>query len=210
MPTTTRTRDRLLQQVGLGLMQLARSTSTSEVVDAARELLDSVGPRWHTVDLHESGRRRKRITSWRCPKGFDAFVIRFGLGRRQDRVYHGKSGDVTLVMVKASSGSRDGEFALCAIGLPKRSVLNDAAVTACLGGVLQEALSRLFLIETSSRRAAVVAACAHLSDASIGVFDRTGLPVEAYPEGFPAALQHALAERLKAPRWRVRPESVAL
>ena len=204
----TRMRDSLLQQVAQCLMQLAQSASTSDVVDALEGLLDRLPAKWHTLDVYEEG-RRKRLASHRCPKAFESLVARFGIAKRQDGTYQGKFADVTLVMAKAANPSAD-QFAVCAIGLPKRSPLNDVTATACLGALLQDALSRLFLAEVLSRRAAMLTAFAELTDSSVGVFGQQGAAIESYPAEFPRSLGSALADRLTASSPRSRGETASL
>jgi DNA-binding CsgD family transcriptional regulator len=187
-------RTSLLRSVGECLMRLASAASAAAAAAAISDFLDAQRPAWHTLDAFDAGHLHRQVLSRHRPRGYVQFVRRFGLLKRPDGVYQGKYGDAILLMVKAASPSRRGQCLVCALGLPKTSSLNDAAALACLGGLLHEALFRVFCFEADGRRDALLDMAAESEHSVLAVFDQAGSPVECHPGDVPLALRHAFGQ----------------
>jgi DNA-binding CsgD family transcriptional regulator len=187
MSTVNRLRSSLLVEMAQCLMRLAEAQSTAAVVDALVGLFQTLPIAWHTMDVFSESRIRRRISSFRCPRGFGPFVSRLGFAKRPDGTYPGSYAESTLILVKAGVPSEGGYCLICAIGLPKNSTLNDGAITSCLGALIHEGLARMLSIESQSRRLAALGDVTDVADACITVFDGHGNLVERWPQTTPVA-----------------------
>ena len=213
MAAITRVRHSLLQDVAQCLMRLVEARSTGDGINALSGFLQGLPLTWHTVDVFADGQLRRRVASHRCPRGFAPFVTRMGFLKRQDGTYQGTFADSTIVLVKAGTPWVSERSLVCAAGFAKDSPLNDGTVTACIGALIHEALSRTAWFESDARRDSTLTAYADHNDDLIAVFDPQGRLVEQYPAAgrvtlppslFQAATAPSVGKRSKPPRSVVR------
>jgi DNA-binding CsgD family transcriptional regulator len=194
MAVIGRLRESLLQQVAQCLMRQADAKDATEIVSALVALFAELPMTWHATDLFSSGQDRTRLASFRCPRGFPAFVENLGFDKRLDGVYQGTFAASTLLLVKVADPGTD-RWLLSAIGLPKSSPLNDGPVAGCLGAVVRASLARITAFEAEARRALLLRRFSAQPDDVVAVFDRRGALVEQYPSHedaqVQAVLQHA-------------------
>jgi len=209
MPAATRFRHSLFQEVAQCLMRLVEAKSPADGIDALAGFFEGLPIVWHTVDVFADGRARKRL-SRSCPRGFASFVTRVGFLKRQDGTYQGTFADSTLVLVKVSAPAAGDQCLVAAIGLTKRSPLNDGAIIACIGAVIHEALSRVFWFEAHAQRSAMLESFAVQNDEFMALFDSRGTLVERYPGNGHAPLPANLFPATVAERRRARSQHAVL
>jgi DNA-binding CsgD family transcriptional regulator len=190
-------------------MRLVEARSTAAAADALVAFLQGLPLAWYTIDLFADGQHKKRVASHRCPRGLAPFVTRMSFLKRQDGTYQGTFADSTIVLVKAGSPLTTDRNLVCAAGFAKNSPLNDGTVTACIGALIHEALSRVGWFESDARRDLTLTAYADHNDDIIAVFDLQGRLVEQQPGAgrvtlppllFQAATAALVGKRSKSPR----------
>lgn len=191
-------RNSLLQEVAQCLMRLVEARTAADGIDALTGFLRGLPMTWHTVDVFAEGQLRKRVASHRCPRGFAPFVTRMGFLKRQDGTYQGTFADSTIIMVKAGGPWASDRCLVCAAGFGKNSPFNDGTVTACIGALIHEALSRVLWFESDARRGVALEACAGGNDDLVAMFDSHGRLVEQYPSAGRAALPPSLFQAATA------------
>jgi DNA-binding CsgD family transcriptional regulator len=199
MASSTRVRQSLLQEMALCLMRLVEARSTAHGIDALAGFLHELPLTWHTVDVFAEGQLRKRIASHRCPRGFAPFVTRMGFLKRPDGTYQGTFADSTIILVKSGSPSMTERSLLCAAGFAKNSPLNDGTMTACIGALIHEALSRVVWFEADARRDSTLAAYTEHNDDLIAVFDVQGRLVDQHPGAGRVTVPPSLFQAVTAP-----------
>jgi DNA-binding CsgD family transcriptional regulator len=180
-------------------MRLVEARHTADGIDALAGFLQGLALTWHTVDVFAEGELRKRVTSHRCPRGLAPFVTRMGFLKRQDGIYQGTFADSTIVLVKAGSPWVSERGLVCAAGFAKNSPLNDGTVTACIGAVIHEALSRVEWFESDARRHSTLNTYGDHNDDLVAVFDGQGRLVEQHPAVGRAALPPSLFQSIAMP-----------
>ena len=208
MPThpTPRRRELLLETMAQCLLRMVESTTVAAGIDALVGFLQGLPITWHTVDVFAEGRLQKHLASFRCPRGFAAFVTRLGFAKRPDGTYQGSFADSTLLLVKAAGSADRDRCLVCAIGLPKNSSLNDGAVLGCMAGLIHEALSRVLWFERQARADAALRMIVEQDTDYVAVFDTSGNPLvqhsptgdDALPAPLLTAAAHAARRRSKS------------
>jgi len=199
-----RFRQSLLQEIAQCLMRLVEARSAAGGFDALHGLFQGLPCAWYAVDLIGDGRPPKRVLSHRCPRGLVPFVTRFGFPKRQDGTYQGTFAESTLLLVKVGAASPSDRCLVAAMGLARNSPLNDGVVSACVGALIHEALSRALWFDAHARRSAVLDSFVARDDEVVAVFDSRGALVERYPADGAAAIPPGLFERAGRDRRRGR------
>jgi DNA-binding CsgD family transcriptional regulator len=204
-----RLRNVFLQEVAKCLMCLVEAKTAADAIEALDGFLRGLAVAWHAVDIFSGSEIARRVASHRCPRGLPSFVIGMGFLKREDGTYQGTFARTTLVLVKSGRPWAGGRCLVCAAGFEKDSPLNDGATTACIGALVQEALSRVAAFESDARRRVVLDACADRHDDVVAMFDRRGRLVEQYPEEgrascppslFQAVAAQSIGRRSRLPR----------
>src|SRR5262245_2218090 len=192
------------------LIRMAQASHVDGAIDALMGFLQGLPITWHAVDVFAGGRHQNRIASSRCPRGLTAFVTRLGFAARPDGTYHGSFAGSTLLLVKASTAGARDRCLVCAIGLPKGSAMNEAAVFACIAGVIHDALSRALSFERQARTDAALRMLVEQDADFVVIVDANGNAVQQHSpsadESVPAALMAAAAQ---ASRRRATPVQAA-
>jgi DNA-binding CsgD family transcriptional regulator len=200
MAAHTRVRNLLLQEIAQCLMRLVDARQAADGIDALEGFFQALPLAWHTVDVFVDGRRRKRLTSYRCPRGFAPFVTRMGFLKRQDGTYQGTFADSTLLAVKVSAQATGDECLVAAVGLAKNSPLNEGDISVCIGALIHEAMSRALWFEVHERRLAMLESSVASSGEFMAVFDSRGTLLERYPSNGQTKLPPALFEAARLER----------
>jgi DNA-binding CsgD family transcriptional regulator len=132
-------------------------------------------------------------------------VARSAFLKRQDGTYQGAFAESTLVVVKVSSQAETEQSLVAGVGLTKSSPLNDGPVSACIGALIHEALSRALWFEAHARRTAMLESFAAQSDEFMALFDSRGTIVERYPSNGEASLPPTLFAHASGERRSPRP-----
>jgi DNA-binding CsgD family transcriptional regulator len=203
MPIMPALRTTLFQEVAQCLMRLVEAKSAADSVDALAGFFEALPVAWHTVDLFEGGRTRRRVLSRRCPRGFATFVTRLGFFKRQDGTYPGSFAGSTVVLVKVGNPGISDQCLVAGLGLAKNSALNDGAVIACVGALIHEALSRVWLFELEARRGDMLNAFFDGTEEFAVLFDSHGSHVAQHPadqdtSGFTKLFLTAAAHRRRS------------
>jgi len=152
MAANTRLLTVFLQDVAQCLMRLVEARTTADGLDALSAFLQGLPAAWHAVDIFSGAEQFKRVASYQCPRGLAAFVSAMGFLKRQDGTYQGTFAKSTLILVKSARPWAGDRSLVCAAGFEKDSPFNDGATTACIGALIQAALSRVLSIEATARR----------------------------------------------------------
>jgi len=195
-------RTALFQEVAQCLMRLVEAKSAADSVDALAGFFEGLPIVWHTVDLFDAGRMRRRALSRRCPRGFETFVTRLGFLKRPDGTYPGSFAGLTVVLVKVGNPSIGSQCLVAGFGLPKNSPLNDGAVIACLGALIHEALSRVWLFELEARRIDMLNAFFEGTEEFAVLFDSHGALISQHPSNQDTSGSAKLFETAAAHRRR--------
>jgi DNA-binding CsgD family transcriptional regulator len=212
MSVSSRLRDSLFQLFAQCLMRQAEATNGTEVLSAVGALIAALPITWYAVDLLTRDSARHRLASHRCPRAFAEFIRRLGFHKRPDGVYPGAFAASTLLLVKVADEGGD-RCLLCAIALPKTSVLNDGSITGCLGGVVRAALVRIIALEGQARRQLMLESVLDPVDDAVALFDDGGSLIERHSthEGsIQSLLQPPRSEGRRRASWtRLAPDGRA-
>jgi DNA-binding CsgD family transcriptional regulator len=190
MAVSGRLRDSLFQEIAQCLMRQAEAKTASNVVDAIAALFGALPITWYAIDLLTAGDSRRRVASYRCPRGFAEFVEGLGFEKRPDGAYQGTFGASTLLLVKVADGATD-RCLLSAVGVPKTSPLNDGPITGCLGALVRAGLARIMAFEAEARRRLILDSIVEQPRDAVALFDGRGALLERHSGSDDAAI-HAM------------------